>query len=491
MGLPGPTPRFFFGNLIELFTHSRHSAACLADWTREYGKIFGYYIGHTPVICVSDPDLLQEIFITKFSHFHSRRPLPLQQHHLRHLLASKDDEWKRQRSIIQPTFSSSKLKEMRTIIDQCITELIEQLDQQKPNVDFNISSLFKRTSMNILLNCAFGINSNTHEKLSESFFQRCLQVFEFNMFQSILTTCSILLPELNCLWVTCFKYTNIFRLWLCDHIPFMNRFIDTDPNTWLLYHVESIIKQRCLNGIERIDLLQSMIDATDVFQKISYSSKLSKYRLKLDELLNNIYLFMLGGYETTATALGYLAFILATHQHEQARLQNEIDDVHDDYEQIIKLDYLDWFIRETLRLYPIAPFIVNRQCNKSCRIGQLEIEEGTNFTVDMYSIHYNEKLYGPVSPSKFYPERFQEKRHPLAWLPFGVGPRNCVGMRFAMLEIKLALVQILRRYTILSGEHTLSQFAEHERFVIAPKNGVWIRLQRRSSQIRECNYFNN
>ncbi len=88
MGLSGPTPRFFFGNLIELFTHPRHSSACLADWTKIYGKIYGYFIGHTPIICISDPDMLQEIFITKFSHFHSRRPLPLQQHDLRHLLAS-------------------------------------------------------------------------------------------------------------------------------------------------------------------------------------------------------------------------------------------------------------------------------------------------------------------------------------------------------------------------------------------------------------------
>jgi thromboxane-A synthase len=101
----------------------------------------------------------------------------------------------------------------------------------------------------------------------------------------------------------------------------------------------------------------------------------------------------------------------------------------------------------------------------------------------MFSIHYDEQLYGPVSPLEFYPERFREKRHPLAWLPFGAGPRNCIGMRFAMLEIKLALVQILRRYTILSGEHTTSKFAEHERFVIEPKNGIWIRLQKRDSNI--------
>ena len=92
MGLPGPTPRFFFGNFIELFSHNRHSSACLADWTKVYGKIYGYFIGHTPILCVSDPDFLQEIFVTKFSHFHSRRPLPLQQQDLRHLLASTGNQ---------------------------------------------------------------------------------------------------------------------------------------------------------------------------------------------------------------------------------------------------------------------------------------------------------------------------------------------------------------------------------------------------------------
>ena len=88
MGLSGPMPRMFLGNAIELFNHHQHPSACLADWTHRFGKTYGYFIGHTPIICISDPDILQEIFVTKFSHFHSRRPLPLQQHDLRHLLAS-------------------------------------------------------------------------------------------------------------------------------------------------------------------------------------------------------------------------------------------------------------------------------------------------------------------------------------------------------------------------------------------------------------------
>jgi len=184
-------------------------------------------------------------------------------------MISLDDEWRRQRSVIQPAFSPNKLKEMRTILDKCLNELIKKLDEQKLNTEFDISNLIKRTSMNIILNCAFGINPNTHENISEPFFHRCLQVFEFNLFQTILTICSILSPEFNFLWVTYFKYTNIIRLWLCDHIPYINRFIDTDPHTWLLHHVENIIQQRCLHGIERVDLLQSMIEATNSLKKKS------------------------------------------------------------------------------------------------------------------------------------------------------------------------------------------------------------------------------
>jgi hypothetical protein len=156
---------------------------------------------------------------------------------------------------------------MQTITEKCLDELIKKLDEQKPDVEFDISSLFKRTSMSIILNCAFGINPSTDEGLSEPFFQRCLQVFELHIFQTMLTICSILSPEFDFIWVGIFKYTNIIRLWLLQHIPYINRFIDTDPHTWLLYHVENIVKQRCLNGIRRIDLLQSMIEATDVFEK--------------------------------------------------------------------------------------------------------------------------------------------------------------------------------------------------------------------------------
>ncbi|CAF4318433.1 unnamed protein product, partial [Adineta steineri] len=88
---------------------------------------------------------------------------------------------------------------------------------------------------------------------------------------------------------------------------------------------------------------------------------------------------------------------------------------------------------------------------------------------------YDPELWGPEDPYIFYPERHQIKRHPMAYLPFGAGPRQCIGMRFALIEMKILLVRLLREYSILPGEELQSKFNIRERTVIAPDE-VWIKL---------------
>ena len=98
---------------------------------------------------------------------------------------------------------------------------------------------------------------------------------------------------------------------------------------------------------------------------------------------------------------------------------------------------------------------------------------------DVYSVHYDRELWGPEDPYVFIPERHQTKRHPMAYLPFGAGPRHCIGMRFALIEMKILLVRLLREYSILPGEHLESKFNIRERAVIAPEE-VWVKLVKRS-----------
>ena len=96
----------------------------------------------------------------------------------------------------------------------------------------------------------------------------------------------------------------------------------------------------------------------------------------------------------------------------------------------------------------------------------------------MYSVHFDAELWGPDDPYLFVPERHLTKRHPMAYLPFGAGPRHCIGQPFAMIEIKIFLMRLLRDYTILSGEHLESGFEFTDKITIAP-NEVWVKLEKR------------
>ena len=198
---------------------------------------------------------------------------------------------------------------------------------------------------------------------------------------------------------------------------------------------------------------------------------------------------MIAGYETTSTALSYMTYVLATHPQEQLKLQEHIDtyfspeseDEMPSYDTVLQMDYLDMFIRETLRMYPIAPMVINRQSTEDFHIKNIgTMPAGTCIAVDIYSLHFNPDLWGPVDPHTFYPERFATKRHPMAWIPFGAGPRNCVGMRFAFMELKMLLVCLLKTYSVIDcGDQTHKPFKElNEKAVIAPSEAI-IRLERR------------
>ena len=197
---------------------------------------------------------------------------------------------------------------------------------------------------------------------------------------------------------------------------------------------------------------------------------------------------MIAGYETASTALAYVTHILITHPEEQKKLQDHIDyhlkDDHSlDSELLNRMDYLDWFIRETLRMFPITPIIINRECAEEIDLpGVGRIYPGTKVTLDMYSLHYDNDLWGPVDTKRFYPERFATKRHPLAWVAFGAGPRNCLGMRFALTEMKIAVIRLLQNYTILPASNNQNGDLDLVELVTISPKKVSIRLEQRMNR---------
>lgn len=224
-----------------------------------------------------------------------------------------------------------------------------------------------------------------------------------------------------------------------------------------------------------------------LFSKVSFDSD----SCSIDRFFSFTLILVIAGYETTSTALSYAIYILATHPEQQHKLQQHIDshfnpendDVMPSYEIISNMDYLDMFIRETLRMFPIAPGVLTRRSTDDFQIKEYgSIPAGTLVIADMYSLHFDADLWGPVDPQKFHPERFATKRHPMAWIPFGGGPRNCVGMRFALTEMKMLLVRLLKTYSVVGcGEKTRRPFDQiDEVLVLAPRELI-IRLERRDS----------
>lgn len=265
---------------------------------------------------------------------------------------------------------------------------------------------------------------------------------------------------------------------------------------WIIRNVSSILDRRIKQNIHRKDYMQLLIDAhsenvdksrdNEVY---STEHKIDK-KLTLKEVNSNVLVFLLAGFDTTSTTLSYSFYILATHSEELKKLQNEIDkhlggniettetpDEADfiNYETINELEYLDLFLKEVLRMYPPASFTINRRCTNPIKIKGIQFSKGLTVAVDVLSLHYDQKYWGPEDTQKFYPLRHlpEYKRNPACFLPFGYGPRKCVGERFALLELKLALVKTLIRFNILQSPNTPKKMKYFERLLTRqPEGGV-------------------
>jgi len=173
----------------------------------------------------------------------------------------------------------------------------------------------------------------------------------------------------------------------------------------------------------------------------------------------------LAGYETTASTLSFCTYELALHPKVQDKLYAEVAAVADkngniDYETLVKLPYIDAVLSETLRKYPPLSRLERRVSENYTLGGEdnggIKLYKGQVVEIPTFAIHHCEDYY--ENPEEFDPERFMpENRHkikPYTYLPFGAGPRNCIGLRFALLEAKLSLSKLIQKYRFVRSENT-------------------------------------
>nr|QEV83812.1 cytochrome P450 [Brachionus rotundiformis] len=492
LGLKTPKFAYFYGNLPEILKNTQSNT--LRKWTAVFGKTYGYYEGHLPVIVTSDLEIINEVFIKQYSCFMARKVYPWQfsdNSPKMDLFLSSNKRWKRMRNIINPTFSPAKLKELIPIMTKCTQRFIDILEQNLDK-EIIISDFLNRYTMDTIWNSATGMDINCQSDLNNEYMHKALEVFKdleelkfgFRMTSYLSEFRPIILH-----FMTLVTY-------LIGKISSTNEFVD--PLFWLTQHIHQVIELRHKENIRRRDftqlLMESKIEDNENLKK-NEKIVMSKFRLdkqmSLEEIEFNLVGFLLAGFETTSSALNYSFFILANHPEEVAKLQQELDSFFEDeqnmtinFDNINQLEYLDMFVKEVLRMFPISSNTVNRRCMFPTEVGGLRIPAGVSVTVDVLSIHYDDEIWGPVDPEMFYPLRFAAdvKRSQSAYLPFGLGPRNCVGMRYALLEMKMALAKVLFNYDVLPTENTPKRLLNFtEGTVRRPKDVVTIKLVKRQS----------
>ncbi|CAF0846610.1 unnamed protein product [Adineta steineri] len=451
--IPGPSPTFFFGHFLTIWSSKLYSHQ-LQVWTRKFGSIYGLFEGTRPLYIVSDVNFLNSAGATR---------------------------WRQQRYAMNPAFSAAKLKLMTPLIDECIESLMIKLSKMNNETEeFNIYKLYERLTMDIICHCAFGIDTDMQNDVDNELMSKAVVIFKQDIERMPLTKLSYLMPWATPL-LTQFARSQIALFRCLNKIAptIFPDLIEKIPRLWLLSKVQEVIDARTTNTTttKRVDLLQLMLDAAVTRNEENVDDK----KLSDDEIKANVFLFLVAGFDTTSTMLAYCTYILATHPDVQKKLQAEVDDQHEkelDFDTVTKMEYMELFVREVLRMYPPSVAAITRLCDQTTTVCGHNIEKGSVIQPDILSVHYNSDLWGPEDPNQFVPERHSTERHPLAFLAFGAGPRSCIGTRFAIMEIKMTLARLLRHYTVLPGEHLQEGFQLNEGVVIQP-NAINIKLNKR------------
>ena len=229
---------------------------------------------------------------------------------------------------------------------------------------------------------------------------------------------------------------------------------------------ERVLAKARASEVKGDELLQRLVGARDPASGEAMPDRL---------IVDNVVTFLIAGHETTSQALTWSLYLLALFPEWQEKLREEVAGVAGNRgigrEDIGKLPLLDAVFQEAMRLYPPAPVIMRRTV-KPTTLGGVSLDAGATVSVPVYVVHRHRKLW--QDPLSFDPSRFSAEakagRHRCAYMPFGAGPRTCIGATFAMVEGKAILATLLARarFELPEGEEPVPL----ARITLRPKDGL-------------------
>nr|WCC58057.1 cytochrome P450 [Pharsalia antennata] len=413
----------------------------IGEWLRQLynstnAPYFGIFVFDEPYIIIKSPEIIKNILVKDFNKFTDRTILAPKHNDIlsNMLFLQKNPDWKKVRAKMSPVFSSGKLKGMLSIINEVGVDLNRYIRKNLGQLE--AKEVTAKYSTDVIAKCAFAINSYSFEDENSEFRKVGRAFFDFTWRNGLVQS------------IYFFKHNlaNTLRL---DFIE-----------QWALNFLRDIFwnaiekrQQTKIKGNDLIDIIVEMRNNKELCEELNFDG---------DKVVAQAVQFFAAGFETTSSAISYTLYEICLQPKIQTKLRKEIISSikkHDGItnEGLKEMKYMDMCIFETLRKYPVLPFL-DRRCNENYKIPGtgLTIEKGMPVYIPLMALHYDEKYF--PEPEKYDPERFSENNthntNGLYYMPFGEGPRVCIGERFGMLGVKVGLSHILSEFVVERAPET-------------------------------------
>ncbi|XP_073813615.1 cytochrome P450 6A1-like [Musca autumnalis] len=467
LDIPHEEPSALMGNMNGYRTQ-RCMGEILAAYYRKfkgYGPFAGIFNGQRPGVVLLEKQLIKQVLIKDFNQFTDRglyyneKSDPL----TGHLFFVDGDKWRSMRNKLSPTFTSGKMKNMYPTVLKVAVRFMDVLSQKvRENPITDIRDMLGRFTIDVIGSVAFGIECNSLSNPEDKFLVLGRKSLETQRHNALIMS-------------------------FIDSFPRLSRMLGMrvtpqDVHEFFMKTIKETVDYREKHKIQRSDFLNILMEF-----KNTVDDKSGLGGMDLEELAAQVFVFFLAGFETSSSTMAYALYEIAKNQQIQECLREEINEMFEaspdlTYDIIMNMSYMDQVVSETLRKYPILPFL-NRQALTEYRVPghpKFVIPKGTPIFIPIMGIQHDPEFY--PQPEEFDPERFSpdmvKQRDPIEFMPFGDGPRNCIGARFAKMQTRLGLANILHRFRVSVCPQTPAFLTfQAKPVVLSPRQGIYLKLE--------------
>ncbi|XP_075972673.1 cytochrome P450 4d2-like [Anticarsia gemmatalis] len=462
----GPLPIPLLGNAHLFVVKSSEFLNLLHKFTIKYGDAFRVHFFSTPYVILNHPKYVEPL-ITSTEYITKGRSYNFLTCWLgQGLLTSTGQRWKTHRKFLTPAFHFNILQNFLPVFCKNQRVLTEKLRNLTDRSSIDMFPLVALAALDNVTESIMGVCVDA-QKHSESEYVKSIDEL------SGIVSMRMQIPILG--------EDAVFNL-----LPYKTR---QDKALKVLHEQTYKVIDARREELRKANIT-SLDNSNDVgiknkhaFLDLLLLAETDGKRIDAESVREEVDTFMFEGHDTTTSGIVYSLLCLSQHRDVQDKIYDELKTIFGNnmnrdptYHELQQMKYLELVIKESMRLYPPVP-LIERRMIKDCEVGELKFIQGTSVVINIYEIQRNPELY--EDPLEFRPERFETPlKNPFNWLAFSAGPRNCIGQKFAMMELKVTLSEMIKHFIILPSHIQPELSAD---LVLRSKNGVHVKLMPRNN----------